>query len=108
MKSSYDNIYQIVRRIPCGKVATYGQIARLLHRPRWARVVGYALSALNDDTDIPWHRVVNAKGEISERKWNDCDGYQRVLLEDEGIAFDKNARINLSLYAWRDALVFDE
>lgn len=67
MSSNYQEIYAIINDIPEGHVATYGQIARLLKRPHGARQVGYALAALRDDNDVPWHRVVNARGEISQR-----------------------------------------
>ena len=101
---TYAEIYAVVRRIPEGRVATYGQIARLINRPRGARQIGYALAALSDDRQVPWHRVVNAQGGISQRKAHDgCEEYQRILLEGEGIAFDENGRINLSQYLWRDS-----
>lgn len=96
----YERIYDQVRRIPKGRVATYGQIAALAGIPRQARRIGYALSALNDDT-VPWHRVVNAKGEISRRADPGYENYQRILLEQEGVVFDPNGRIALEKYRWR-------
>lgn len=98
MSSSYDEIYTQVRRIPSGKVATYGQIADLAGRPKHARQVGYALHALGDDSDVPWHRVINARGEISLRS---VDGktIQRVLLEAEGVTF-VDGRIALASFRW--------
>ena len=104
MAKTYDIIYDMVKQIPAGKVATYGQIARLLQRPRWARQVGYALAALKPDNHVPWHRVVNARGEISRRSQNDHHEYQRVLLEDEGVAFDAHGRIDLGRYQWQRSL----
>jgi len=101
MTKTYDMIYAMVSRIPAGRVATYGQIARLIGRPRGARQVGYALAALDNNTRVPWHRVINAKGEISPRSGNEHDDYQRVLLEDEGIEFDAHGRIDLSRYLWQ-------
>lgn len=92
----------MVRRIPEGRVATYGQIARLIKRPRGARQIGYALAALSDDKQVPWHRVVNAQGGISQRANADYEEYQRILLESEGVAFDANGRIDLSQYLWRE------
>jgi methylated-DNA-protein-cysteine methyltransferase-like protein len=97
----YRRIYAVVRRIPSGRVATYGQIAGLAGIPRGARQVGYALAAV-EDVSVPWHRVVNAKGEISRRA--DPAGHerlQRLLLEGEGVAFDARDRVPLDRYRWR-------
>jgi methylated-DNA-protein-cysteine methyltransferase related protein len=98
--SMYSHIYAAVARIPKGKVATYGQIALLAGLPRRARLVGYALSALTDRS-VPWHRVVNARGEISERSdGGDGETVQRLRLEREGVVFDANGRIDLRRYGW--------
>jgi methylated-DNA-protein-cysteine methyltransferase-like protein len=99
MPSSYDKIYTVVKKIPHGRVATYGQIARLIGIPRHARQVGYALNALNDN-HVPWHRVINAKGEISRRSNPDYENLQRILLEEEGIIFGIDSRISLAKYCW--------
>jgi methylated-DNA-protein-cysteine methyltransferase related protein len=99
--SLYDAIYALVQQIPPGQVATYGQIAALLGRPRHARQVGYALFRVAPERDIPWQRVVNAKGMVSHsplRQGN--DDLQRLLLEQEGIKFDKQDRLNLRRYQW--------
>jgi methylated-DNA-protein-cysteine methyltransferase-like protein len=96
---TYEEIYRIVRRIPHGRVATYGLIARLAGIPRHARRVGYALAALRDDS-VPWHRVVNARGEISLRSTVGY-GEQRGLLESEGVTFDEVGRIDLACFQWR-------
>lgn len=101
MSSQYDQIYRIVRRIPPGRVATYGQVARLAGLPRQARRVGYALSALGGEEGVPWHRVVNAQGRISLRASGDRDGRQRELLEEEGVEFDTSGRLSLERYRWR-------
>jgi methylated-DNA-protein-cysteine methyltransferase-like protein len=98
---AYERIYAIVRRIPRGRVATYGQVAELAGMPGHARQVGYALSALDDDDSVPWHRVVNAQGRISERGFTGCAGAQRGLLEAEGVAFDAGGRIDLQRRRWR-------
>lgn len=92
----------MVARIPRGRVATYGQIARLANLPAQARLVGYALSSLDDRSRIPWHRVVNARGEISARR----DGgpasiVQRLRLEKERVRFDASGRISLEAFRWR-------
>ena len=100
-ESSYQRIYRVVRRIPRGKVATYGQIAELAGMPRAARQVGYALAALSDvGTRVPWHRVLNARGEISARSAPEFEGLQRHLLEREGVKFDANGRLSLARYQW--------
>lgn len=101
--SQYDRIYQIVKKIPQGKVATYGQIAELAGLYGKARLVGYALYQVDMETDeIPWYRVVNAKGEISYSfKRQGGDYLQKVLLEEEGIEFNSKGKINLSQYRWQ-------
>jgi len=98
--SRYQRIYAIVALIPVGRVATYGQVAGLAGLAGQARQVGYALSSLRDDS-IPWHRVVNARGEISPRTdGSPGDEIQRLRLESEGIAFDNHGRIQLDRYRW--------
>jgi alkylated DNA nucleotide flippase Atl1 len=100
-RSPYDRVYAVVRRIPRGRVATYGQVARLAGGCT-ARQAGYAMAALPEGSGVPWHRVVNAKGEISVRS-RDQDGalVQRVLLEREGVRFDRRGRLDLSRVGWR-------
>ena len=98
--SSYARIYAVVRRIPKGRVATYGQVAELAGLPRQARQVGYALAALAD-TRVPWHRVLNARGEISPRSDPGPERLQRVLLEHEGVGFDANDRVALARHLWQ-------
>jgi methylated-DNA-protein-cysteine methyltransferase related protein len=101
--SSHDRIYQAVRRIPAGRVCTYGDVATLAGLPRQARLVGYALFALPDHTTVPWHRVVNARGAISARSAHPhAELKQRRLLEAEGIVFDANGRISLERWRWRE------
>ena len=96
---TYDRMYAVVRRIPRGRVATYGQVATLAGLPGRARQVGYALAALEDDR-IPWHRVVNARGQCSLRSDGDDHGQQR-RLEAEGIVFDDAGRLDLARWRWR-------
>jgi methylated-DNA-protein-cysteine methyltransferase-like protein len=98
--SSYARIYAVVRRIPKGRVATYGQVAALAGLPRQARQVGYALAALAD-TRVPWHRVLNARGGISPRSDPGPERLQRVLLEREGVGFDANDRVALARHLWQ-------
>ena len=97
----FEEYYRIIRRIPPGHVATYGQIAALAGRPRHARHVGTALRALKGSaTNLPWHRVVNAQGTISRRGVDGSDELQRRLLETEGVAFDANGRIDMRRWQW--------
>lgn len=100
MPNQYQKIYAMVRQIPEGRVATYGQIARLIGQPRHARQVGYALAALPDEHDVPWHRVVSIKGEISARSKAGYEDYQRILLEEEGVEFGLHGRIFMHSYRW--------
>ena len=97
----FDSIYAAVMTIPAGRVATYGQVAEEAGLPRRARLVGTALKNLTEDSGVPWQRVVNARGEISERPRPDAVTEQRILLEDEGVTFEANGRIDLKVYGWR-------
>jgi methylated-DNA-protein-cysteine methyltransferase-like protein len=92
-KSRWETIYRAVRKVPRGRVASYGQIAELAGLEGHARQVGYALHALPDGSGVPWHRVINAKGEISPRSAGDSHELQRMLLEAEGVKFDKRGRV---------------
>jgi methylated-DNA-protein-cysteine methyltransferase-like protein len=102
---TYERIYAIVRQIPPGKVATYGQVAELAGLFGKPRLVGYALYRVDmEHDDIPWQRVINAKGEVSQSPFrNGTDDLQRVILEDEGIEFDAKGRIDLKRYRWQPA-----
>lgn len=82
-------------------MATYGQIARLAGRPNGARQVGYVLANASPEQALPWHRVINAKGEVSARAHVDYEDYQRMLLEEEGVQFDLRGRVNLKHYQWQ-------
>ena len=93
-------VYRVVRRIPVGRVATYGQVAALAGMPGAARQVGWALSALDVDDDVPWHRVINAQGEISPRGEREAADLQRALLESEGVELSHRGRVDLGRYAW--------
>ncbi|MEN9502402.1 MAG: hypothetical protein RI964_1687 [Pseudomonadota bacterium] len=98
--SKHQQIYAVVRQIPEGKVATYGDVAALAGLPNHARLVGYALHALPPYTDVPWQRVINAQGRISLGR-ADIGGelQQRRLLENEGVVF-LNGRVDLTVYRW--------
>ena len=95
----YDDVYELVKRIPPGRVSTYGRIAQMTPVPRGARGVGWALAGLgpNWGREVPWWRVINAAGRIS----NEFNAVlQRELLEAEGIQFDQNGYVDLSRYLW--------
>ena len=100
----YELVWATVKRIPRGRVATYGQIAALAGMPRHARQAGYALAATPENVKIPWHRVINAQGRISLRlkHWDSGnDDLQRILLEAEGVLFDESGRVDLKRFRWK-------
>lgn len=99
--NTFDKIYEAVKSIPKGKVATYGQIALLAGNPRWARVVGYALHKNPNPGQIPCHRVVNRDGKVANTFAFGGGEIQRQLLEAEGVVFDDGGRIDLQKYGWR-------
>ena len=92
-------VYALIRRVPRSRVATYGQIATYLGSPRAARAVGHALMMVVD-TRLPWHRIINARGEISVGGHLHRPELQRQLLEAEGVHFDAQGRISLSVHGW--------
>jgi len=96
----YERIWAVVRRIPKGRVATYGQVAAIAGIPRHARQVGYALGAAPESKTLPWQRVINAKGEVSQRARPGSDDFQQVLLEAEGVEFDPHGRTDLKRFQW--------
>ena len=98
-ESSYDRIYSVVARIPRGRVATYGQVAKLAEVPKGARQVGYALAALRSGHRLPWHRVVNAGGAVSLRDPGGAEE-QRFRLEKEGVRFGVAGRVDLRVDRW--------
>jgi len=100
---TYARIYAVVRRIPRGRVATYGQIAELAGLPGHARQVGYALHALPQGSTVPWHRVLNARGTLSLRRDSGAEISQRIRLEQEGVRFDAGGRVALARLQWRPA-----
>lgn len=96
----FQHVYRVVRMIPPGRVATYGQIATYLGKPRAARTVGWALHALPEGTDVPWHRVINAQGRISTSCREHDANLQQVMLEEEGVIFDESGYTDLKRFLW--------
>ncbi len=99
MHPTYAAIYKVVRAVPRGRVATYGQIALLAGLPGCARQVGYALHALPPGSKVPWQRVLNARGELS--LGDESGERQRRLLGEEGVEFDARGRVALARFQWR-------
>jgi methylated-DNA-protein-cysteine methyltransferase-like protein len=97
---AYVAIYRVVRAIPRGRVATYGQVAMLAGLPGRARQAGYALHALPEASRVPWQRVVNSRGTVSPRGEPGAEDRQRALLEAEGVEFGADGRIDLRRYRW--------
>ena len=97
--NTFEKIYEVVKSIPEGKVATYGQVALLAGNPRWARVVGYALHVNPEHGIIPCHRVVNREGRVAPGFAFGGEEVQRQLLESEGIVFETDGRIDLEKYS---------
>jgi methylated-DNA-protein-cysteine methyltransferase related protein len=100
VKGRNARVYAAVRRIPRGRVATYGEIASLAGLDGMARQVGYALHELPPHSTVPWHRVVNARGEISRRSVFGSELEQRLRLELEGVRFDSRGRVPLGTFGW--------
>lgn len=102
----YEQVYAVVRRIPPGQVTTYGRVAEMLGRPRAARAVGYALSALKDKkqdatyADVPWQRVINSQGRISIVNRDYGPHRQAELLREEGVVVSEELRVDLNAYLW--------
>jgi methylated-DNA-protein-cysteine methyltransferase related protein len=92
-----ERIYLVVRQIPAGKVSTYGDIAAIVGDCT-ARMVGYAMASATGD--LPWHRVINAQGKISPRGDGGGEQLQRARLEEEGITFSSEGKVNLRLVRW--------
>ncbi len=98
-KSFYQRVITLIKNIPRGKVATYGQIAEYAGSPRAARQVAYILHASSEREDLPWHRVINSKGGISLKPRS---GYelQKQMLEAEGVIFDREDNIDMKRFGW--------
>ncbi len=98
--STFQRVYDVVKCIPPGQVTTYGQIARLLGNPRMSRVVGYALHVNPEPGVIPCHRVVNRFGGLADAFVFGGVHRQRLLLEQEGVRFTADGRVELALHMW--------
>jgi methylated-DNA-protein-cysteine methyltransferase-like protein len=98
----FERVYRIVRQIPAGRVASYGQIAALLGQPQAARTVGWALNALTraQAAEVPWQRVINRAGRISLSRADLSADIQRSLLEQEGVVFDERGYVDLRRFGW--------
>lgn len=97
--SKYEQVYALVRRVPAGRVVSYGQVAR--HVPGCtARMVGYAMSALPDGSDVPWQRVINGQGRVSPRAVPGREKLQQALLEDEGVFFDDSGKTDFCRFGF--------
>ena len=100
MKNTFEKIYDTVRKIPFGKVATYGQIARMVGNPRLSRAVGYAMHSAPED--VPCQRVVNRFGGLADAFEPFGKETHRMLLEIEGVEFTADGCVNLEKYLWRE------
>lgn len=97
--NTFDMIYEVVKKIPKGQVASYGQVAALAGSKRWARVVGYALHACPDPAGIPWHRVVKQDGSVAFDGADGSQDRQKELLEKEGVKF-RDGKVIMKEYQW--------
>lgn len=97
-QNMFDRVYEIVSQIPCGRVTSYGQIARMLGNPRWSRAVGYALNVSPEG--LPCHRVVDRNGRLAKVFEHDGVNEQRLLLEEEGVEFTLDGRVVMEDYMW--------
>jgi methylated-DNA-protein-cysteine methyltransferase-like protein len=97
MKGFYEQVYNLVAKIPAGRVTTYGDIAKMLGHPRAARFVGYAMNASCETDSLPWHRVTFADGKTWDGQW---EKVQRDLLTSEGVGFTQDGRIDVEKYRW--------
>ena len=99
--NTFERIYAVVRQIPCGYVASYGQVAALAGNPRWARVVGYALHVNPDPDGIPCYRVVTRDGRTSPAFAFGGRDVQRAMLEADGVQFLPDGRVDMARFGWQ-------
>lgn len=95
----HERIYEVVRMVPSGRVATYGQIAEIAGRCT-PRMVGYAMAAVPFGSDVPWQRVINSQGRISVRGDGGESPEQRAMLDAEGVVFSASGRVDLREFGW--------
>ncbi|MDY6875666.1 MAG: MGMT family protein [Chloroflexota bacterium] len=100
MPGFFEQVYQLVRQVPPGKVTSYGAIACIMGHPRAARTVGWALHSLPEGSDVPWHRVINSQGRISTSCQEHTADLQRVLLEAEGVQFNADGTVDWDRFGW--------
>lgn len=98
-----EDVHAVVRRVPRGRVVAYGAVAAVAGHPGAGRAVGGIMSSLPDDSDVPWWRVINSRGEISIRGMLHGPIVQRKLLEAEGVRFDKKGRVDWRRFGWEEA-----
>ena len=103
-KNFFEKVYDLVCQIPEGKVASYGQIAAMLDHPRAARMVGWAMSQLPENTIVPWQRVINSRGRVSIKSSKIAAELQQSILEAEGIKFDERGYCDMGIFQWRPEL----
>lgn len=101
---TFNKIYEVVKKIPRGRVCTYGCVAAMAGNPRWSRVVGYALHVNPEPGKIPCHRVVTKNGEVSKAFAFGGENMQRILLAEEGVEFLDDGRVDMQKYAWNGEL----
>jgi methylated-DNA-protein-cysteine methyltransferase-like protein len=100
-KTFSDRVYALVRTVPRGKIVSYGAVAALLGKPRGARAVGQALRNLPEGSDVPWWRVVNRNGAVSDRPVINAKSLQQALLRKEKVKFDASGRADWDRYGWK-------
>jgi methylated-DNA-protein-cysteine methyltransferase-like protein len=100
MPGFFEQVYQLMRQVPPGKVTSYGAIARMLGHPHAARTVGWALHSLPEGSDVPWHRVINSQGRISTGGREYAANLQRALLEAEGVEFNEDGIVDWERFGW--------
>jgi methylated-DNA-protein-cysteine methyltransferase-like protein len=100
MPGFFEQVYRLVRQVPCGKVTSYGAIACMLGHPHAARTVGWALHSMLEGSDVPWHRVINSQGRIPTSGREASADLQRALLEAEGIEFDAHGTVDWERFGW--------
>ncbi|TGK11012.1 MGMT family protein [Leptospira stimsonii] len=105
--SFFKEVYKLVKKVPKGKVTSYGRIAALLGKPRASRAVGYALNALSktQEQKVPWQRVINSQGKISIRGDTGRSILQKKMLEDEGVKFSVSETVDFHLYGWPNLIL---